>query len=129
MEEKQRLINNVKRETDICLHAHFDNKITPRLSRPGDVIELSKIYTVEKRFISKQLPCFCRLLMYNFHLFSLHCNISSGGIKIIRFLLFEFVLCVFFAEDFSIRIDKALLKRNFFNKLLLVLRCPRNRSE
>ena len=33
-EKKQkRLINNVKRETDICLSTHFDNKITPRLSQ------------------------------------------------------------------------------------------------
>ena len=54
-----------------------------------------------------------------FIFFSLRCNISSGGEKIIRFLLFEFVLRVFFAEDFSIRIDEVLLKRNFFNELLL----------
>ena len=41
--------------------------------------------------------------------------ISSGGAeKIIRFLLFEFVLRVFFAQDFGIRIDEILLKRNFF---------------
>ena len=34
LEKKQkRLINNVKRETDICLRTHFDNKITPRLSQ------------------------------------------------------------------------------------------------
>ena len=37
--KKQRLISNVKRETDICLRTHFDNKITPRFSqksrRPG----------------------------------------------------------------------------------------------
>ena len=31
--KKQRLINNVKKETDICLRPHFDNKITPRLSQ------------------------------------------------------------------------------------------------
>ena len=50
---------------------------------------------------------------------SLRCNISSGGEKIIRFVHFEFVLRVFFAEDFGIRIDGILLKRNFFNMLLL----------
>ena len=33
LEKKKRLINNVKRETDICLRTHFDNKITPRLSQ------------------------------------------------------------------------------------------------
>ena len=60
---------------------------------------------------------------------SLRCNISSGGVKIIRFLLFEFVLRVFFAEDFGIRIDEILLKRNFFNMLLLFLRRFRNPSE
>ena len=49
-------------------------------------------------------------------------TISSGGEKIIRFLLFEFVLRVFFAEDFGIRIDEILLKRNFFNMLLLFFR-------
>ena len=49
-------------------------------------------------------------------------NISSGGEKIIRFPLFEFVLRVFFAEDFGIRIDEILLKRHFFNMLLLFLR-------
>ena len=54
---------------------------------------------------------------------------SSGGEKNIRFLLFEFVLNVFFAEDFSIRIDEILLKRNFFNMPLLFLRRLRNRSE
>ena len=70
--------------------------------------------------------------MYNFPL-SLgapaRCNISSGGVKIIRFLLFEFVLRVFFAEDFGIRIDEILLRRNFFNMLLLFLRQFRNPSE
>ena len=29
---KKRLITNVKRENDICLCTHFDNRITPRLS-------------------------------------------------------------------------------------------------
>ena len=57
---------------------------------------------------------------------SLRCNISSGGEKIIRFLLFEFVLRVFFAEDFGIRIDE---KRNFFNMLLLFLRRLQQKSQ
>ena len=57
------------------------------------------------------------------------CNISSGGEKIIRFLRFESVLRVFFAEDFGIRIDEILLKRNFLNMLLLFFRRLRNRSE
>ena len=69
-------------------------------------------------------------LMYNFplSLAALLCNISSGGEKIIRFLLFEFVLRVFFDEDFGIRIDEILLKINFFNLLhtvyTLVLETP-----
>ena len=55
---------------------------------------------------------------------------GHGGEKIIRFLLFEFVLRVFFAEDFGIRIDEILLKRNFFNTdATLFLRRLRNRSE
>ena len=33
---------------------------------------------------------------------------GHGGEKIIRFLLFEFVLRAFFAEDFGIRIDEIL---------------------
>ena len=41
-----------------------------------------------------------------FFFLSLPCNISSGGEKIIRFLLFEFVLRVFFVEDLGIRIDE-----------------------
>ena len=46
---------------------------------------------------------------------SLRSNISSGGKKIVRFLLFEFALRVFFAEDFGIEIDKIRLKRKTFN--------------
>ena len=56
-------------------------------------------------------------------------HISSGGEKIIRFLLFEFVFRVSFAEDFGVRIDEILLKRNVFKMLLLFLRRLRNRSE
>ena len=68
--------------------------------------------------------------MYNFPLsLAALYNISSGGEKIIRFIPFEFVLRVFFAEDFVIRIDEILLKRNFFNKLLLFLKRLRNRGE
>ena len=67
--------------------------------------------------------------MYNFNLSltALRCNISFGRPKIIRFLRFEFVLRVFFAEDFGIRIDEMLLQRNFFNMLLLFLRSLRNK--
>ena len=54
---------------------------------------------------------------------------GTGGERIIRFLLFEFVSRVFFAEDFGIRIDEILLKRNFFNMLLLFFRRGRNRSQ
>ena len=32
LEKKKRLITDVKRENDICLRTHFDNRITPRLS-------------------------------------------------------------------------------------------------
>ena len=57
--------------------------------------------------------------MYNFHLSlaALRCNISSGGEKNYPISSFEFVLRVFFAEDFGIRIDEILLKRKFFNML------------
>ena len=33
LEKKKRLISNVKREIDICLRTHFDNKIMPWLSQ------------------------------------------------------------------------------------------------
>ena len=73
---------------------------------------------------------FIGFLMYNFPL-SRCFDISSFGENtcIIRFLLFEFVLLVFFAEDFGMRIDEILLKRNSFNMLLLFLRRLRSRSE
>ena len=73
--------------------------------------------------------CLSSFWCTTFLFLSLRCKISSGGEKIILFLLFEFVLRVFFAQDFGIRIDGILLNRNFFNMLLLFLRSLRNRSE
>ena len=96
---------------------------------PGDrtklVLNLYSWKTIYLKIIALFLSSFwCTTFVF----LSLRCNISSGGEKIIRFLLFEFVLRVFFAEDFGVRIDEILLKRNFFNMLLLSLRRLRNRS-
>ena len=97
---------------------------------PGDRTKLALNLQSWKTIYLKTIALFLSSFWCTtFIFFSLRCNISSGGEKIIRFLLFEFVLRVFFAEDFSIRIDEVLLKRNFFNELLLFLRRPRNRSE
>ena len=90
---------------------------------PGDraklVLNLHYWKTIYLKIIALFLSSFwCT----TFRFLSLPCNISSGGEKIIRFPLFEFVLRVFFAEDFGIRIDEILLKRHFFNMLLLFLR-------
>ena len=97
---------------------------------PGDstklVLNLHSWKTIYLKIFALFLSSFwCTTFLF----LSLRCNISSGGEKITRFLLFEFVLRVFFAEDFGIRIDEILLKRNFLNMLLLFLRRLRNRSE
>ena len=88
---------------------------------PGDrtklALNLHSWKTIYLKTIALLLSSFwCATFIF----FSPRCNISSGGEKILR---------VFFAEDFSIRIDEILLKRKFFNKLLLFLRRPRNRFE
>ena len=97
---------------------------------PGDrtklALNLHSWKTIYLKIIALFLSSFwCTTFIF----LSLRCNISSGGEKLIRFLLFKFVLRVFFAEDFGIRIDKILLKRNSFNRLLLFLRRLRYRSE
>ena len=90
---------------------------------PGDraklVLNLHNWKTIYLKIIVFFLSSF---LWTTFRFLSLRCNISSGGEKIIRFPLFEFVLRVFFAEDFGIRIDEILLKRHLFNMLLLFMR-------
>ena len=97
---------------------------------PGDraklVLNSHSWKTIYLKIIALFLSSFwCTTFLF----LSLRCKISSGGEKIIRFLLFEFVLRVFFAEDFGIRIEGILLKRNFFNMLLLFLRRLIKRSE
>ena len=97
---------------------------------PGDraklVLNLHSWKTIYLKIIALFLRSFwCTTLIF----LSLRCNISSHGEKIIRFLLFEFVLRVFFTEYFGIRIDEILLKRNFFNMLFLFLRRLRNRRD
>ena len=77
---------------------------------PGDrtklVINLHSWKTIYLKIIALFLSSFwCTTFLF----LSLGCNISSGGEKIIRFCF----TCVF-AEDFGIRIDEILLKRNFF---------------
>ena len=89
------------------------------ICRDSFVFLFVKIYSLGIEVTALFLSSFwCTTLRF----LSLRCNISSGGEKIIRFPLFEFVLRVFFAEDFGIRIDEILLKRHFFNMLLLFLR-------
>ena len=90
---------------------------------PGDRAKLLLNLHNWKRIYLKIIVFYLSSLLWTtFRFLSLRCNISSGGEKIIRFPLFEFVLRVFFAEDFGIRIDEILLKRHFFNMLLLFLR-------
>ena len=62
---------------------------------------------------------------------SLRCIIFRRAAKKLShfFFLNSVVLRVFFADDFGIRIDEIILKRNFFHMLLLFLRRLRNRSE
>ena len=67
---------------------------------------------------------FVVFLTYNFHL-----SLAALRCNIIRFLLLNAFYVFFFAEDLGIRVDEILLKRNFFNMLLLFLRRLRNRSE
>ena len=87
---------------------------------PGDRTKLALDLRTQLQNDLSQNSCliFVVFLTYNFLSQSVsrctQCDISSGGETIIRFLLFEFVLRVFFAEDFSIKIDEILLKRKFF---------------
>ena len=93
---------------------------------PGDRTKLALNLHRWKAIYLKTIALFLSAFWCTtFIFFSLRCNISSSGEKFIRFLLLEYFLRVFFAEDFSIRIDEVLLKRNFFNKLPLSFRRPK----
>ena len=108
----------------VCLLSIFASL---KYGTPGDRTKLALNLHSWKTIYFKMIALFLSSLWCTTFIFlSLRCNISSGSEKIIRFLLFEFVLRVFLAKDVGIRIDDILLKRKFFNLLLLRLRRLRN---
>ena len=107
----------------VCLVHSLPSNIFCWVGTPGDraelVLNLHSWKTIYLKIIALFLSSFwCTTFLF----LSLRCNISSGGEKISDFFSFEFVLRVFFAGGFVVRIDEILLKRNFFLHATLVLK-------